>query len=140
MFKSERPRISKQRFASQVDVNNDLSKPVTTHYLPKEREYAVAKPHHMIAPGSSSSELGIHDHSNEQSSSKLVPKVVPPTDKTATSRQELELLFHHHITMLRYKAFKGDVSSFQDDAKYEHVGQDTRLQGGKDDQDGRIKI
>ncbi|GJY74286.1 hypothetical protein Tco_0478717 [Tanacetum coccineum] len=43
-FKSERPRISKQRFASQVDVNNDLSKPVTTHYLPKEREYAIAKP------------------------------------------------------------------------------------------------
>ncbi|GJX21222.1 hypothetical protein Tco_0223899 [Tanacetum coccineum] len=49
------------------------------------------------------SELGIHDHSNEQSSSKLVPKVVPPADKTATSRQELELLFHHHITMLRIK-------------------------------------
>ncbi|GKB33339.1 hypothetical protein Tco_0872740, partial [Tanacetum coccineum] len=46
------------------------------------------------------SEIGIHDHSNEQSSSKLVLKVVPPADKTATSRQEMELLFHHHITML----------------------------------------
>ncbi|GJV27890.1 hypothetical protein Tco_1384338 [Tanacetum coccineum] len=56
-FKSERPRFSKQRFASQVDVNNDLSKPVTTHYLPKERESAIAKPHHMIAPGSSRSKL-----------------------------------------------------------------------------------
>ncbi|GJX56439.1 hypothetical protein Tco_0286336 [Tanacetum coccineum] len=149
-----------------------------------------------------SSELGIHDHSNELSSSKLVPKVVPPADKTATSRQELELLFHHHITMLRlvltepkdsYKDGDGDTSfqlksdslphahtqttktyykhqdsrimkaqelktktsvnsdindnsseiklrgrllaSFLDDAKYEHVGQDTRSQGGKDDQD-----
>ncbi|GJS84572.1 hypothetical protein Tco_0751113 [Tanacetum coccineum] len=292
-FKSERPRISKPRFASQVDVNNDLSKPVTTHYLPKGKESACAKPHHMIAPGSSryssndmvhnhyleeakkktqesvrnsrpsvmpsaksqstangskpkprsntqtsrnwpvsknsfvttktmpiaehsrnsrnfsdskhfvcstcqhcvfianhdhcvtkflnevnsrakvpsnktinknklveqtsfakkperqipkghrfsikktsvvhekimtpiyvlkvesdsgtlnlnaamtsdhnSSELGIHDHSNEPSSSKLVPKVVPLAVKTATSQQELELLFHHHITMLRYK-------------------------------------
>ncbi|GJV89035.1 hypothetical protein Tco_1532973 [Tanacetum coccineum] len=30
-------------------------------------------------------ELGIHDHRNEPSSSKLVLKVVPPTDKTATS-------------------------------------------------------
>ncbi|GJY05430.1 hypothetical protein Tco_0371370 [Tanacetum coccineum] len=50
------------------------------------------------------SELGIHDHSNELSSSKLVPKVVPPADKTATSRQELELLFHHHITMLRWQS------------------------------------
>ncbi|GJT05824.1 hypothetical protein Tco_0840286 [Tanacetum coccineum] len=27
------------------------------------------------------------------------------------------------------------LASFQDDAKYEHVGQDTRSQGGKDDQD-----
>ncbi|GKC54400.1 hypothetical protein Tco_1077145 [Tanacetum coccineum] len=89
-FKSERPRISKPRFASQVDVNNDLSKPVTTHHLPKRRESAPAKPHYMIATSSSSSglvlhqmtsdhnrsELGIQDHSNEQSSSKLLPKVV----------------------------------------------------------------
>ncbi|GJR96340.1 hypothetical protein Tco_0268514 [Tanacetum coccineum] len=52
-FKSERPRISKPRFASQVDVNNNLLKPVTTHYLPKRRESAPAKPHHMIAPSSS---------------------------------------------------------------------------------------
>ncbi|GJX63241.1 hypothetical protein Tco_0296141 [Tanacetum coccineum] len=143
-------------------------------------------------------ELGIYDHSNEPSSSKLVPKVVPPADKTTTSRQELELLFHHHITMLRYKrrccslipaesdslphghaqttktyykhqdsrikkaqvlktktsansdkqdlslryqVYQGRLlSSFQDDAKYEHVGQDTRSQCGKDDQDRRIKI
>ncbi|GJU01327.1 hypothetical protein Tco_1111665 [Tanacetum coccineum] len=40
-----------------------------------------------------SSELEIHDHNNEPSSSKLVPKVVPPADKTATSQQELELIF-----------------------------------------------
>ncbi|GJZ95785.1 actin-binding, cofilin/tropomyosin type protein [Tanacetum coccineum] len=191
------------RFASQFDVHNELSKPVTTHYLSKGKESACAKPHHMIAPGSSryssndmvhnhyleeakkktqesnrnsepsvmpsarsqstandmsemwvptgkkftssttkvdseptngsneditnqyeceqtldvnactlnlsaamtsdhnSLELGIHDHINEPSTSKLVPKVVPLADKTATSRQELELLFHHHIIMLR---------------------------------------
>nr|GEV36302.1 hypothetical protein [Tanacetum cinerariifolium] len=143
-FKFERPRISEPRFASQVDVYNDLSKPVTTHYLPKERETASAKPHHMIASSNSRisskniprfssndmvhnhyldeakkktqernrnsepslmpsaiSELGLYDHINKQSSSKLVPKVIPPADKTVTSRQELELLFHHHITMLR---------------------------------------
>ncbi|GJT67321.1 hypothetical protein Tco_1018801 [Tanacetum coccineum] len=167
------------------------------------------------------SELRIYYHSNEQSSSKLVPKVVPQAEKTATSQQELELLFHHHIMMLRsyalsWKPCQGDslnlpdhrihkdgdgdalfqlksdslphahaqttktyykhqdsrimkaqelktktsaqtliykiflqryqvyqgrlLASFQDDAKYEHVGQDTRSQGGKDDQDGRIKI
>nr|GEZ15389.1 actin-binding, cofilin/tropomyosin type [Tanacetum cinerariifolium] len=52
-FKSERPNFSKPRFASQVDVNNRLSKPVTPHYLPKVREHVLAKPHHVIAPGSS---------------------------------------------------------------------------------------
>nr|GEX70282.1 actin-binding, cofilin/tropomyosin type [Tanacetum cinerariifolium] len=57
-----------------------------------------------------SSELEIHDHSNEPSSSKLVPNVVPPACKTATSRQELELLFHHHLTMLRstFLRYDGD--------------------------------
>ncbi|GJW69379.1 hypothetical protein Tco_0123803 [Tanacetum coccineum] len=71
-FKSERPSLSKQRFASQVDVNNDLSKPVTTHYLPKERESAVAKPHHMIAPGSSrySSNDMVHKHYLEEAKKK----------------------------------------------------------------------
>ncbi|GKF31991.1 hypothetical protein Tco_0101789, partial [Tanacetum coccineum] len=56
---------------------------------------------HQITSDHNRSELGIHDHSNEPSSSKLVPKVVPLAVKTATSRQELELLFHHHIAMLR---------------------------------------
>ncbi|GJT19490.1 hypothetical protein Tco_0878196 [Tanacetum coccineum] len=40
-------------FASQVDVNNNLSRPVTQHYLPKRRESAFAKPDHMIASSSS---------------------------------------------------------------------------------------
>ncbi|GJZ60289.1 hypothetical protein Tco_0616105 [Tanacetum coccineum] len=61
----------------------------------------LAPPRQMTSDHNSS-ELGIHDHSNELSSSKLVPKVVPLADKTATSRQELELLFHHHITMLSF--------------------------------------
>ncbi|GJW23411.1 hypothetical protein Tco_0034033 [Tanacetum coccineum] len=52
-FKYERPNFSKPRFTSQVDVNNVLSKPVTPHYLPKVREYVLAKPHYVIAPGSS---------------------------------------------------------------------------------------
>ncbi|GKF05086.1 hypothetical protein Tco_0035754 [Tanacetum coccineum] len=41
--------MSKPRFASQVDVNNNLSRPVTQHYLPKRRESIFAKPDHMIA-------------------------------------------------------------------------------------------
>ncbi|GJW93880.1 hypothetical protein Tco_0173552 [Tanacetum coccineum] len=46
---------------------------------------------HQMTSDHNRSELGIQDHSNEQSSSKLVPKVVPLAVKTATSRQELEL-------------------------------------------------
>ncbi|GJS90597.1 hypothetical protein Tco_0773233 [Tanacetum coccineum] len=45
--------MSKQRFASQVDVNKNLSKPVTQHYLPKKTESAFAKPDHVIASSSS---------------------------------------------------------------------------------------
>ncbi|GJY62548.1 hypothetical protein Tco_0463205 [Tanacetum coccineum] len=56
---------------------------------------------HQMTSDHNRSELRIHDHGNEPSSSKLVPKVVPLAVKTATSRQELELLFHHHISMLR---------------------------------------
>ncbi|GKD81783.1 hypothetical protein Tco_1348622, partial [Tanacetum coccineum] len=52
-FKSERPQISKSRFASQVDVKNDLSKPVTQYYLPKRKESTFSKPNHMIASSSS---------------------------------------------------------------------------------------
>ncbi|GJS88747.1 hypothetical protein Tco_0771383 [Tanacetum coccineum] len=52
-FKFERPQMLKQRFASQVDVNNNLSKPVTQHYLPKERESDFAKLDHMIASSES---------------------------------------------------------------------------------------
>ncbi|GJY76546.1 hypothetical protein Tco_0481662 [Tanacetum coccineum] len=56
---------------------------------------------HQITSDHNRLELGIHDHINEPSSSKLVPKVVPLAVKIATSRQELELLLHHHIAMLR---------------------------------------
>ncbi|GKF66045.1 hypothetical protein Tco_0192562, partial [Tanacetum coccineum] len=41
---------------------------------------------HQMTSDHNCSELRIHDHSNEPSSSKLVPKVVPLAVKTATSR------------------------------------------------------
>ncbi|GKE28820.1 hypothetical protein Tco_1444204 [Tanacetum coccineum] len=52
-FKSKRPQMSKPRFTSQVDVNNNLSRPVTQRYFPKRRESAFAKPDHMIASSES---------------------------------------------------------------------------------------
>ncbi|GJW47417.1 hypothetical protein Tco_0079063 [Tanacetum coccineum] len=93
-FKSERPRISKPRFASQVDVNNNLSKPVTTHYLPKERESAVTKPYHMIAPGLSrySANDMVHNHYLEEAKKKTQesgrnsrPSVMPSARSQSTA-------------------------------------------------------
>ncbi|GJS84488.1 retrovirus-related pol polyprotein from transposon TNT 1-94 [Tanacetum coccineum] len=41
---------------------------------------------------------------------------------------------------LRYQVYQGRLlASFQDDAKYEHVGQDTRSRDGKDDKDKQGK-
>nr|GFC17413.1 hypothetical protein [Tanacetum cinerariifolium] len=48
-----KPSMSKQWFASQVDVNHSVSKPVTQHYLPKKSGSAFVKPDHMIASSSS---------------------------------------------------------------------------------------
>ncbi|GKC56884.1 hypothetical protein Tco_1084482, partial [Tanacetum coccineum] len=56
---------------------------------------------HQMTSDHNRSELGIHDHNIEPSSSKLVLTVVPLAVKTATSQQELELLFHLLIAMLR---------------------------------------
>nr|GEW50373.1 hypothetical protein [Tanacetum cinerariifolium] len=101
-FKSARPKISKPRFASQVDVNNDLSKPVTTHYLPKERESAVVKPHHVIAfsesrnssknmPRFSSNDM-VHNHYLEEAKKKTQksgrnsrPSVMPSARSQSTA-------------------------------------------------------
>ncbi|GJW22927.1 hypothetical protein Tco_0033549 [Tanacetum coccineum] len=96
--KSERPKPSKPRFSSQVNVNNDLSKPVTTHYLPKEREVASAKPQHMIASSNSrnssknmprfSSNDMVHKHYLEEAKKKTQESVGlkwVPTEKIFTS-------------------------------------------------------
>ncbi|GJS11229.1 hypothetical protein Tco_0368025 [Tanacetum coccineum] len=72
--------MSKPRFASQVDMNNNLLIPVTQHYLPKRRESYFAKPDHMIASSSSrnssknmprfSSNDMVHNHYLEEAKKK----------------------------------------------------------------------
>nr|GEV12493.1 hypothetical protein [Tanacetum cinerariifolium] len=101
-FKSERPRISKPRFASQIDVNIDLSKPVTTHYLPKERKSKFGKPYHMTASSKSmnssknmpifSSNDMVHNHYLEEAKRKTQkkgknsePSVMPSSRSQSTA-------------------------------------------------------
>ncbi|GJW70086.1 hypothetical protein Tco_0127003 [Tanacetum coccineum] len=73
--------MSKQRFASQVDVNKNLSKLVTQHYLPKKTESAFAKLDHVIASSSSrnssknmprfSSNDMVHNHYLDEARKKI---------------------------------------------------------------------
>nr|GEY91277.1 hypothetical protein [Tanacetum cinerariifolium] len=75
------------------------------------------------------------------------------TTKTYYKHQDSRIMIAHELKTktsansdiqdlsLRYQVYRGRLlASFQDDEKYEHVCQDTRSQGGKDDQDRRIKI
>ncbi|GJY89847.1 hypothetical protein Tco_0505043 [Tanacetum coccineum] len=79
-FKSERPKFSKPWFASQVDVNNNLSKPVTPPYWPNVKDPAFAKRYHVIASSKSrnnsknmprfSSNDMVHNHYIEKAKKK----------------------------------------------------------------------
>nr|GEW35012.1 hypothetical protein [Tanacetum cinerariifolium] len=148
-FKSERPRISKPWVVFQVDVNNDLSKPVTTHYLPKGKESTYAKPHHMIAPGSSRYKR--RSCSLIPAESDSLPHAHAQTTKTYYKHQDSSI---KKAQVFKTRTFANSdikdnsseiklrgrlLASFQDDAKYEHVSQDIRSQGGKDDQDKQGK-
>ncbi|GKD56596.1 hypothetical protein Tco_1289983, partial [Tanacetum coccineum] len=87
-FKSERPQMSKQRFTSQVDVNNNLSRPVTQHYLPKRRESVFAKPYHMITS------------SESRNSSKNMPRF-----------SSNDMIHNHHLDEARKKTQERDRNS-----------------------------
>lgn len=54
-FRSERLKFSKLRFASQVDAEQVLTKPVTPHYLPKIIASSSVQPQHVATPAPSSS-------------------------------------------------------------------------------------
>ncbi|GJY38653.1 hypothetical protein Tco_0425017 [Tanacetum coccineum] len=52
-YKSERSQLPRHRFASQVGVSHDLTKPVTPHSWPQVRKSSFAKPYDVNAPGPS---------------------------------------------------------------------------------------
>ncbi|GKD01291.1 hypothetical protein Tco_1171565 [Tanacetum coccineum] len=87
-FKSERPQMSKQWVACQVDVNNNLSRPVTQHYLPKRRESIFAKPGHMIAS------------SESRNSSKNMPRL-----------SSNDMIHNHYLDEARKKTQERDRNS-----------------------------
>ncbi|GJX04065.1 hypothetical protein Tco_0189981 [Tanacetum coccineum] len=72
-----KPQMSKPRFASQVDVNNNLSRPVTQHYLPKRRESVFAKPDHMIASSESRFQSTADGSKPKPRSNNQTPRSLP---------------------------------------------------------------
>ncbi|GJY00199.1 hypothetical protein Tco_0357217, partial [Tanacetum coccineum] len=83
--------------------------------------------------------------------SNSIPQAHPETTKTYDKHQDSRI---KKAQELKTKTFANSdikdnssetklqerlLASFQKDAKYEHVGQDTRSQGGKDDQDKQGK-
>ncbi|GJU52820.1 hypothetical protein Tco_1226534 [Tanacetum coccineum] len=46
-------KVAKHRSASQVDVSNKLTKPITPHSWPQVRKSSFAKPYDVNAPGPS---------------------------------------------------------------------------------------
>ncbi|GJR82646.1 copia-type pol polyprotein [Tanacetum coccineum] len=91
-----------------------------------------------------------------QLKSNSLPHAHAQTTKTYYKHQDLRIKkaqdlktktsanFNIQDLPLRYQDYQDNdcqgrlLASFQDDAKYEHVGQDTRSQGGKDDKDLKI--
>nr|GEU99251.1 hypothetical protein [Tanacetum cinerariifolium] len=95
---------------SNVDITNNMNANKLLIYLINQGFKEFSTDEQVMTSDHNSSELGLYDHNNEQSSSKLVPNVVPLADKTDTSRQELEFIFHHHITMLSLIPAESDSS------------------------------
>nr|GEV44637.1 putative ribonuclease H-like domain-containing protein [Tanacetum cinerariifolium] len=99
-------------FASQIDVNNNLPKPVTTHYFPREREYSFAKPHHMIAPSSfrySSNDM-IHNHYLEEAKKKTQEigsnsrlSMMPSATSQSTANDSIPKPSLHEVTAVKVR-------------------------------------
>ncbi|GJU96278.1 hypothetical protein Tco_1321034 [Tanacetum coccineum] len=107
VFKSKRPQMSKPRFASQVDVNHNLSRPVTQHYLPKRSESAFSKPNHMIASSSS------------RNSSKNLPRF-----------SSNDMVHNHYLDEARKKTQERDrnsKTSVMPSARFQSTTDDSKL-------------
>ncbi|GKC62244.1 hypothetical protein Tco_1089842 [Tanacetum coccineum] len=99
--------MSKQRFSSQVDVNNNLSRPVTQHYLPKRRESVFAKPNHMIASGKS------------RNSSKNLPRF-----------SSNDMVYNHYLDEARKKTqeiYRNSKTSVMPPARFQSTADGSKL-------------
>ncbi|GJT02411.1 hypothetical protein Tco_0823580 [Tanacetum coccineum] len=78
--------VKANKLLMSVQCQNGFTKDELHQMTSVHNSSGLAPPRQMTFDHNSS-ELGIHDHNNELSSSKLVPKVVPLADKTMLSSQ-----------------------------------------------------
>ncbi|GJW88300.1 hypothetical protein Tco_0163640 [Tanacetum coccineum] len=79
-------------------------------------------------------------HANAQTTNTYYKHQVSRIKKAQEFKTKTSTNFDIQDLPLRYQVYQGILlASFQDDAKYEHVGQDTRSQDGKDDKDKQGK-
>ncbi|GJS41746.1 hypothetical protein Tco_0566789 [Tanacetum coccineum] len=99
--------LTRARYVIQlVQKHNEFDLNADAHYTMSRKSQSVVAENvdyketslvlHQMTSDHNCQELGIHDHSNDPSSSKLVPKVVPLAVKTVLSRQDLEYNSTHH--------------------------------------------
>ncbi|GJZ67812.1 hypothetical protein Tco_0631052 [Tanacetum coccineum] len=99
-----------------------------------------------------SSKLNLPDHSLIPTESNSIPHAHAQTTKTYYKHQDSRIKKAQELkiktsansdikdTSSETKLRGRLLASFQDDAKYEHVGQDIRSQDGKDDKDNKEKM
>ncbi|GJX07250.1 hypothetical protein Tco_0195182 [Tanacetum coccineum] len=135
-------------------IHNDEWKSFQCHHQTALRSYALSW---KSCQGDS---LNLHDHRYKRRCCSLIPA---KSDSSPHAHAQTTKTYYWHQNSRikkaqvhskkktfansdiqdlpsRYQVYQGRLlKSFQDDAKYEHVGQDTRSQGGKDDKDKKGK-
>ncbi|GKE20394.1 hypothetical protein Tco_1431906, partial [Tanacetum coccineum] len=103
-YKYEQSQFLKHRFASQVDVSNDLTKPVTPHSWPQDRKSSFAKPYDVNAPGPSRNSpkhvsfqspresVGSNDMKKDAQSHKTTKRYIPVEKKSDSKNHGRQIL------------------------------------------------
>ncbi|GJY02702.1 hypothetical protein Tco_0834176 [Tanacetum coccineum] len=93
-YKSKRSQVAKHQSVSQVDVSNNLTKPVTPHSWPQVRKSSFAKPYDVNAPGPFRNRPK-HVENHDECILKYLSKV---TSHTSAQKKDA----HCHKTTKRY--------------------------------------
>nr|GEU68973.1 hypothetical protein [Tanacetum cinerariifolium] len=125
-LENEKPKVN----ATELKVNGKAK----IHLLLLTVLFRIRRRCYSLIPVESDSSPHVDDQTTKTYQASRFKNQESSNSKNSANSDKQDLPSRNHVYQGRL------LASFQDDAKYEHGGQDTRLQGGKDDQDKRIKI